>query len=204
VPRWVKVVVWVVVFAACAGAGAFVASRTNPFPPGVEDPGARAASPTAAATPSPPPTVRWQIELHSATEHELHVGGTCRSSWSMAVELEGERPRGLSATGVARLTKGGACQFATAQVQARKLPMSVSGAQRNGSLVLTFGEDGDPLPAGSTDLGGFIGTLPIRVVLAAGGSSARGKAIESRGDGDLGRYKSQTLVVATCLEMCSA
>lgn len=38
---WVKVVVWILVLLVCAGAGAFVASRTDPFPPGVEDPGAR-------------------------------------------------------------------------------------------------------------------------------------------------------------------
>jgi hypothetical protein len=41
VPRWAKVLIWIVVFAAFAAAGAYAASRTDPFPPGVEDPGAR-------------------------------------------------------------------------------------------------------------------------------------------------------------------
>ena len=36
-----KVLAWTLVFAACAAVGAVVAANTNPFPPGVEDPGAR-------------------------------------------------------------------------------------------------------------------------------------------------------------------
>ena len=42
--RAVKVLLWIAVFAACFGVGAYVAAHTDPFPPGVDDPGATAGS----------------------------------------------------------------------------------------------------------------------------------------------------------------
>ena len=79
-PKVVKIILWVVVFAAAVGAGAFMASRSDPFPPGVEDPGARPTI-TPTSTPSTPSPTIWALEMTSATAHHLHVGGSCRSYW---------------------------------------------------------------------------------------------------------------------------
>ena len=77
--RGLKIVVWVGVFAVCAGAGAFVAAHTNPFPPGVEDPGARSTTPPSTS-PSPA-SERWSLAMTSATRHELHVGGASATAY---------------------------------------------------------------------------------------------------------------------------
>ena len=65
-PNPLKVVLWMLAFAAAVGAGAFVASRSNPFPPGVEDPGAR---PTVAPK-SPSPTANvWKLSMDISSHH---------------------------------------------------------------------------------------------------------------------------------------
>ena len=48
---WTKAIVWVGILLGCAAVGAFIASRSNPFPPGVPDPG---AVPSETPTPRPP------------------------------------------------------------------------------------------------------------------------------------------------------
>ena len=78
-PRWVKLTLWLGVFGVCAGVGAFVAAHTNPFPPGVEDPGSRPTTPTPTSGAST--SQRWSLAMNSATRHDLHVGGSCRSRW---------------------------------------------------------------------------------------------------------------------------
>ena len=78
-PWWAKVVIWAAVFALCAAAGGLLASRTDPFPPGVEDPGSHPAEPSGTPTDEAPPI--WTGGLKADTEHRLHVGGTCRSDW---------------------------------------------------------------------------------------------------------------------------
>ena len=75
----VKVAAWAAVFLACAGVGAFIAANTDPFPPGVDRPG---ASPTesVSVTPSPsrtPVPVKWVGSLQSVTYHQLYGGGRC-------------------------------------------------------------------------------------------------------------------------------
>jgi hypothetical protein len=57
---------WVGILLACAGVGAFVASRSDPFPPGVRDPG---AVPSESPSPSKPDLVRWELTMSSRTKH---------------------------------------------------------------------------------------------------------------------------------------
>ena len=83
-----KIVVWTLVFAACAAVGAVVAANTNPFPPGVEDPGAR-----------PPRGDRrsdgvrrsratsWLVRIDTRTYHDLFVGGRCAANWRIDVGI---------------------------------------------------------------------------------------------------------------------
>ena len=74
----VKIVAWTLAFAAAAGAGAYVAAHTDPFPPGVDDPGARSTSPSTSVVPTPtsePEPRRWQVDAEVGSEHQLHVEG---------------------------------------------------------------------------------------------------------------------------------
>ena len=86
--RFVKIVLWTLVFATCAAVGAVVAANTNPFPPGVEDPGARpsAVSPTDEPDPSAPGG-SWLVRIDTRTYHDLFVGGRCAANWRIDVGI---------------------------------------------------------------------------------------------------------------------
>jgi hypothetical protein len=191
VPKPLKVVIWIVVFAAFAGAGAFVASRSDPFPPGVEDPGAR---PTTSI-PSPTPTSEvWALTMHSATRHRLHVGGSCRSDWQID-GLVTVQPNGTAAgDATARLTRPASCDFPQAQVQTRRIQLVVTGELKGTVLRLAFREAGRS-PTGSQDLGGFSNTLrEIVPVFHLEADVQRGRATvqATKADGDLGIYGSDS------------
>ena len=198
-PRWVKWTLWLGVFGVCAGAGAFVAAHTNPFPPGVEDPGAR---PTTPAPTSPAPTSeRWDLVMDSATRHDLHVGGSCRSRWHtsghVTIHADGK------AEGEARaVLQEWGCDFPVAQVQTRRVTLIVTGRSSSGRVVLGFTEDGIA-PSGSQDLGGFLATIrllapAIRFTDGHGGAIAAA----SRPDGDLGRFIDNGEIQLDCAKGC--
>jgi len=184
--------VWVAVFALAAVAGAFVAAHTNPFPPGVEQPGA-----LAGPTSSPQPE-SWTLLMTSRNVHELHVGGTCSSRWRtvgvLVVTPDGE----VTGTGRSVAQARASCSFATAQVQARALPLDVSGHVAGASMVLAFHPAGPFTPAGSLDLGGSTNVLPV-LRLAISGTSGSGSRTVSKPDGDRGRYRSVTQAHVRCL-----
>lgn len=193
-PKAVKIILWVVVFAAAVAAGAFMASRSDPFPPGVEDPGARPTTPTPTRTP-PSPTI-WALEMTSATAHHLHVGGSCRSDWRIRGTIT-IQPNGRAAgQGSAELGQPATCDFPQSQVQTKKIALVVTGKLAEGSLRLSFSEAGRT-PVGSQDLGGFTNTLSlIKPVLRIRDGSERATASvqASRPDGDLGSYSSDSHV----------
>src|ERR671922_2760249 len=75
---WERGALWTFILLVCAGIGAFVASRSNLFPPEVRvGPSPSAESPS----PTPEPETRWRITLTSRTDHRYHVGGACTSDW---------------------------------------------------------------------------------------------------------------------------
>jgi hypothetical protein len=196
VRRWVKVVIWSVVFIVCAGAGAYVAAHTNPFPPGVEDPGART---------SPPPTgvssERWRLAMFSQTRHDLHVGGSCQSAWrttgTMTIQPDGH----VSGAAHARL-RSWHCDFPVAQVQTRFVRMDVKGTRSGDRLFLDFRIDSSS-PIGSQDLGGFTATVQDLAPQAdiTDGHAETGSRV-SRPDGDLGRYVNASDVQLDCASGC--
>ena len=194
-PKAVKIILWVVVFAAAVAAGAFMASRSDPFPPGVEDPGAR---PTVTPSPThtaPSPT-EWALNMTSATAHHLHVGGSCRSDWRVTGTITIQPHGSAAGQGSAVLARPTTCDFAQSQVQTKKIALVVTGTLADGSLGLSFSEAGRT-PVGSQDLGGFTNTLHwIRPVLRIrdGTDRAKASAHVSRPDGDLGNYSSDTAV----------
>jgi hypothetical protein len=184
-----KIVIWVAVFAACAGVGAFVASRSDPFPPGVEDPGLHTtpSSPTQAAS------TAWDLSMFVKSEHVLHEGGACRSDWKVSGTVT-VQPNG-QATGVADadLASPASCDFAQSQVQTKAIRLVIAGTLAHESLTLSFSEAGRT-PVGSQDLGGFTNTLHFlhpNLHFANGVPQGRAGSAAARSDGDLGTYSSK-------------
>lgn len=164
-PRVAKVVIWAVVFLICAAAGAWVASRTDPFPPGVEDPGARPTAEPSGTPEAPRPPV-WEGSFTAPTEHRLHVGGSCRSEWTGSYRvllLDDGSVEGID--GVATLEPGSArCDFEQDQLQSEVVTLSVSGTwEAKGErtwLRVRFRERGRE-PSGSLDVGGLLATIGV-------------------------------------------
>ena len=193
-----KVLVWTAVFAACAGAGAYVAAHTNPFPPGVQDPGIRTASVSPTAAPS---AMALSVTVEVDSRHELHVGGTCTSAWTLRLRIDVTPEGSASGRGTARLEGDAACPFATAQVQARSIPLLAHGHVEGGLLLLAIREDGEPRPSGGGDLGGFRETLrKLRLRAVVDGEPAVVRVWKP--DGDRGRFVARYRAGASCLSGC--
>jgi len=194
----VKIAIWVGVFAACAGAGAYVAAHTNPFPPGVEDPGARSTTPPPTGAPA---IERWSLSMQSATRHELHVGGACRSAWTTTGSVTVAPNGSVEGRAVARVGAWG-CDFPVAQVQTRMVRMRVEG-RRSGDRILLDLTIASSSPDGSQDLGGF--TQSVHDLVPQGDIAdghAKTRARVARSDGDLGRYVNDSRVQLTCATGC--
>ncbi len=159
--RGLRIAVWIVVFAACAGVGAFIASRTDPFPPGVEDPGARPTtsnSPQTGTTSPEPEGERWAALIDSRTWHDLPVGGRCVSLWRSELELLVDANGAITGDGAATLKSDLTCDFDVSQLQAEELRLVATGRVRGDELVFTVSEQGRT-PPGSKDYGGLTNTL---------------------------------------------
>lgn len=148
--------IWTVILLGCAGVGAFIASRSNPFPPGVPDPGA----PIPTETPGPgPPVTRWTVAMMSRTTHTYRVGGSCTSHWRMRTRIRVVEEGRVAGRGVARLLPGARCDFSSAQVQTERVELVITGRRDGDELDLRMREVGRE-PIGSLDLGAFLRTLP--------------------------------------------
>jgi hypothetical protein len=188
-PKPLKVLLWVIAFAAVIAAGAFEASRSNPFPPGVEDPGARRTSPPAI-TPSPSEDV-WNLSMEISSRHALHVGGSCRTDWQVTGSITVD-PNGRAAgEAVAKLASPPACDFSQAQVQTKAIRLVIVGKTAGEELRLGFSEGGR-IPEGSQDLGGLTNTLSLIHPEVRLRGSARASVLATKPDGDLGTYSSST------------
>jgi hypothetical protein len=182
VRSWARVLLWVVILLACAGVGAFIGSRSNPFPPGVPDPGA--TPPSESPGPTPSEVVGWSTTMVSRTTHTYHVGGSCTSVWHLDARLRVSEAGRIRGRGVARLQPGARCDFPSAQVQARRVVVLVGGRREGDFLVLRF-EVGQVLPAGAQDLGAFgktLGELRVTIPERAGAEVRKPSRIEDPED----------------------
>ena len=152
---WLKVLMWAGILLVCAGVGAFLASRSNPFPPGVPDPG---AVPSESPGPSPTPVEVRSLRLVSRTAHTYHVGGSCTSDWEMDSAVRISPAGRVRGSGVARLRPGNACDFPTAQVQARRVVLRIVGRTNGDAVVIRFQTE-KVVPFASQDLGAFVDTI---------------------------------------------
>lgn len=162
---------------ACAGVGAFIGSRSNPFPPGVRDPG---AVPTESPSQSPPALIDWSIAMSSRTTHTFRVGGSCTSNWRLQGRIRLTASGEIRGRGLARLQPGARCDFPSAQVQAQRVVISFAGRRDGGDLDLRLREEGR-MPVGSQDLGAFLKTLEtLRFTIPerAGAEVSKPKRIE--------------------------
>jgi hypothetical protein len=178
---WQKFALWVFILLACAGIGAFVASRSNLFPPEVDVP-----SPSAPASPSPSvePSTRWRLMLTSRSSHTYRVGGSCTSDWRMRARIRVAPDGAVAGEGVAHLRPGARCDFPSGQVQAAAVVIRITGAREGRSLDLRLRPLGVE-PPGAQDLGGFVRTLPatrFSIEERAGGTVRRSTRIEDPQD----------------------
>jgi hypothetical protein len=199
-PRPVKVLIWVVVFGACAAAGAYVAAHTDPFPPGVDDPGARTPEPSIGATPSDPPAAsqaaRWVVRLESTSSHTVRVGGACRTEWGGRITLRLEPAGDVSGSGTAAVSRSG-CDFPVAQEQAQTVELTFAGARDAGEEPRITASIGRLEPTGSRDLGGFVETIRGATFRFEGGVA---RVVAERPDGAEGTFRSETTL--TCVGGC--
>jgi hypothetical protein len=191
---WKKVLLWAVILLACAGVGAFIASRSNPFPPGVRDSTALPSeSPSSSPSPSSGDLVRWSVTMTSRSTHTYHVGGSCTSDWHIRGEIEISESGRVEGQGVSKLLPGARCDFPSAQIQTRRVDISIVGRRDGDELELHFSEIGR-LPLGSQDLGGFLktlSTLRFSIPERAGADASKPKRIEDP-DGEV--YASVTRI----------
>jgi hypothetical protein len=195
----VRIVVWVAVFVACAGVGAFVAAHTNPFPPGVEDPGAlHGPSPTSTQAPSGP---RWKGGAGATTQHDLFVGGRCASDWRLAFRFTVGSSGAIDGTGIAHLEGALRCDFPTAQTEARAVALRVKG-HRSGSVMHLVLSTRALLPPGSNEFGGFTHTLVRFPPVHVHGTTATTSTTVRASDGDRGSYVATYHVHLFCVSGC--
>ena len=188
--RSLKIVAWIAAFAACAGVGAFIASRTDPFPPGVEDPGARPTSPAPTVTSSPIPAgaERWTGIVRARTYHDLFVGGRCRTDWVIPIRFSVDEDGAISGTGAAKRQGELRCDFPTAQVQSEEITLVVGGHRRDGLFDLSLAPESF-VPDGSSDFGGLVATLPRLPSVRIDDPTAPERFMEVRvSDGGQGSY----------------
>jgi hypothetical protein len=152
----VKLAIWAGLFLLAVAAGAWVASRTDPFPPGVEDPGARTVQ-----SPSPEPQARfarWLIAGRANTEHEMFVGGTCSTDWTLRLRPRVSESGQVQGSGRATLIRDAICDQPNAQVQTRVLVLDLEGMLAGNRMQLRA-RPSRKVPLVSSDLGGLVATI---------------------------------------------
>ena len=162
--RGIKVAAWAAVFLACAGVGAYIAAHSDPFPPGVDRPGASSLPGTPSPS-GPPQPVMWAGTLKSVTFHELYVGGRCTTRWRGTLRFTVNDLGEIDGTGRTRLLGKLRCDFPIAQTQVRRFELAVRGRILEGGMALRLSQESID-PTNGRDFGGFGAFLPFRTLLA--------------------------------------
>ncbi len=190
-----KVLAWTLVFAACAAVGAVVAANTNPFPPGVEDPGARLDGSSDPVAGGGSDGGSWLVRIDTRTFHDLFVGGRCAASWRIDVGIA-VADGSIDSAGAATIKGELRCDEPTAQVQAERLDLRAVGVFRDGQLRFRLEETGRS-PDGSQELSGFVETiLTLRFRMPANDGATAPIDVD-RPDGGQGTWGAVGTVVLT-------
>ena len=114
-------------FLACAGVGAYIAAHSDPFPPGVDRPG---ASPMASASPSGPPACRSGGSGASGASRTTSCTSEADAPPAGAADLRftvDAETGAVEGAGAARLFGELECDFPIAQVQAERVELAMTG-----------------------------------------------------------------------------
>ena len=126
--------------------------------------------------------------MRARTYHDLFVGGRCRTDWVIPIRFSVDESGAISGTGTAKLQGGLRCDFTTVQIQAEEIVLVVGGNRRDGLLDLSL-EPASFVPAGSSDYGGLVATLPRLPSIPIGGQFPPERFVEVRvPDGGQGTY----------------
>ena len=192
-----KIVGWVFAFSACFAVGAVIAAHSDPFPPGVTDPGATVA-PTQSPSRASGPTLTGTLRLQSV--HNLYVGGACRTNWQGTITVQQDAAGSVSGTGSFHLAGGLRCDFSVIQVQAKTVHVGVTGSVKGTRVTLVLAEAGSD-PKASSDFGGLTHTVQLLRLAAPLGGQQQVHA--SRSDGDRGTYTTTGTFTVSCTANCA-
>jgi hypothetical protein len=195
--RGLKIVGWVVAFSACFAVGAVIAAHSDPFPPGVTDPGA-----TATATDSSPSPVGSTLTgaVNVRTVHYLYVGGACRTNWKGTLELQEDAQGSVTGTGAFDLLGSLQCDFPVVQAQTKTINVAVTGSVSGKRVSVTLTE-ADRDPKGTNDFGGLAHTLRfLKLSVPLGGLQ---QVHAARSDLDRGTYTATGTFSVTCSTNCT-
>ena len=152
------VAVWAAVFLGAAGIGAYIAARSELFPPEVEQAVATDVSPSSPTGTVAPVDPTWSGAIRSNGYHDLYVGGRCTTRWVTKISFVALDNGKVVGTGTARLDGDRVCTFPNAQVNAERIEVSVEGSWDEGGFRIRL-RDGDRTPRGTADYGGFAPTV---------------------------------------------
>lgn len=192
-----KIVGWMFAFSSCFAIGAVIAAHSDPFPPGVIDPGA-SVSPTRSPAPPAGPTLTGT--LHVQTAHYLYVGGACRTNWKGTLTIQQDATGSVSGTGAFDLTGGLHCDFAVFQAQTKTVHVGVTGSVHGKRVTLVLTDAGLD-PRASSDFGGL--THTVRFLKLSVGEGGRQQVHASRYDGDRGTYTASGTFKLACTASCA-
>ena len=137
---WEKALLWTAILLAVRRRRRVHRVAVEPVPTWGSRPGCPPErEPEPVTRVEPRPLVAHDV---SRTTHTYHVGGSCTSDWRLEGEIELTGSGRVDGRGVARLQPGARCDFPSAQVQARRVVVSIVGRRDGDELDLRFQEAG--------------------------------------------------------------
>jgi len=199
VRRAARFAIWTAVFLGAAGVGAYMAARSELFPPEVQAaPGSGTPAPsTRTPVPRDP---RWSGTIRSDSAHELYVGGRCTTDWVTEITFDALDNGRIVGRGTARMQGERRCTFPNAQINAERIEVSVEGTWNDAGFRIRL-QDGDRSPRGAADYGGFAPTVfddrpgaEMDVLLRSDRAASATVRMERVDDQGRGRYVSTNRV----------
>lgn len=192
-----KIVGWVFAFSSCFAVGAVIAAHSDPFPPGVTDPGATVVPTGSPASPTGPTLTGT---LHLQTAHYLYVGGACRTNWKGTLTIQQDATGSVSGSGALDLAGGLHCDFSVIQAQTQTARVGVTGSVNGKRVTLILTEAGRD-PKASSDFGGL--THTVRFLKLSVPLEGQQQVHASRSDGDRGTYTAAGTFTIACTASCT-
>jgi hypothetical protein len=183
--------------------GAFIASRSELFPPQVDAAADGVPEPSGSATPGP--VSRWEGTLTSRTLQSYREG-VCRTAWAGAVSFDVDGAGVVSGVGEAALGGKPDCPFPLRQPQVGRYGFTVEGRLADRQMRMRW-SGFEPLDGGIVDHGGFGPTIAdpgvgfdVRVVASHRGNERLHLRVQTA-EG-VKPARSRTEIELECVEVC--